>query len=350
MTKNISYSKNNSYTIDPVKLLVNQNMSKKIKEDCIRYLILKPNEQPNINQFINRVFYNYHHDFYKQQNEILKKICSNLEYDIKSQSNIKRIAEDIYNALFVNKTDSANKKDVAISFKPTIQNSGIIEGLKVNGIQSIAIYIRNMLNDFFTLRANEREIILFKAEYNALKSAIINNHCVKITTNDNIKLLIKPYDILTNNESIYNYLIGKHYNEKTNTFCITTQRLTRIKKVIIDFHSTITFSNNDNLIIQKMIKNGVQFKYDEHEKNIVAKFSETGYEVYKRTFLQKPLPINEEYNENEKTYALTFDCSYFQAKLFFSRFGKDAQITEPKELVEYFQNFYNNAYIKHKSN
>lgn len=350
MSKYISLSQSISYTIDPIKLLIDQNMAKKIKEDCERYLILKPNKQPNVNQFINRVFYNYHHDFYQLQNDVLCKISYNLAEDIKSISDIKRISENIYNDLLIDNNHSNNKKDKAISFKPNKENSRTIDELKLNGIQSIAIYIRNMLSKFFTLRSNEREIILYKAEYNALKSAINNKHCVVITIGNNTKLFLKPYDILTNNESIYNYLIGKQYNKETKTYSIITQRLTRIKKVTIDFRSTVTFTNDDSLIIQKMIKNGVQFKYDEHEKNIVVTFSENGYKIFNLTFLQKPLPVKEEYNENNKTYTLVFDCSYFQAKLFFSRFGKDAQIIEPKELVDYFADFYNKAYLKHKSN
>ena len=95
-------------------------------------------------------------------------------------------------------------------------------------------------------------------------------------------------------------------------------------------------------LIDKMKRNGIQFNY-KSEENIIVEFTEKGFDLYNKTFLQKPNPIRPVEIINEK-YILEFDCSYFQSQNFLCKFGKEAKVIKSKKLARKIQEFHYQTY------
>ena len=203
-----------------------------------------------------------------------------------------------------------------------------------------------MFTNFFKLPTFEREKIIFKKVYSTIQTAINSDLNIKIITYDNTTLFLKPHSILTNSEGIHNYVIGKTKINDTDQFYIFPQRINLISNVIINRKTKYQFTEADYDIIKKMIRNGVQFFYQSKEENITIEFTKKGFDLYKRTFLQKPEPISPIKIENNK-YILEFDCSLFHMQIYIYKFGEDAKIIKPKILAETLKDFYFKAYSKY---
>ena len=82
---------------------------------------------------------------------------------------------------------------------------------------------------------------------------------------------MKPYLIMEHKEKIYNYVIGKVRDNQSGCYEIATRKLMNIAEVSVHFNSEseTVFSDADIKVFNKMIKNGVQFKYGDNEEHII---------------------------------------------------------------------------------
>lgn len=209
---------------------------------------------------------------------------------------------------------------------------------------SFPIYIRIFIDSFFQLPIYKREIYLFKENYSKIQHAIDQQKSISFKTNDNLIFEMKPYLIMEHKEKIYNYMIGKVRDNQSGCYEIATRKLMNIAEVSVHFNSEseTVFSDADIKAFNKMIKNGVQFKYGDNEEHIIIRFNQKAYDLFKIRYLNKPMPIKTTQLENNQ-YLLEFDCSYFQAKTFFYIFAEDIKIISPKVLATEFKNSYLNA-------
>lgn len=201
-----------------------------------------------------------------------------------------------------------------------------------------------LIDSFFQLPIYKREIYLFKENYSKIQNAINKQKSISFKTNVNIIFEMKPYLIMEHKEKIYNYVIGKAKNNQSGNYEIATRKLMNITEVSVHHNSEseTVFSDTDINTFNKMIKNGVQFKYRDNEEHIIIQINQKAYNLFKIRYLNKPMPIKTTQLENNE-YLLEFDCSYFQSKAFFYIFAEDIKIISPKVLATEFKNSYLNA-------
>ena len=198
------------------------------------------------------------------------------------------------------------------------------------------------MDSFFQLPIYKREIYLFKENYSKIQHAIDQQKSISFKTNDNLIFEMKPYLIMEH--KIYNYVIGKVRDNQSGCYEIATRKLMNITEVSVHFNSEseTVFSDAGIKTFNKMIKNGVQFKYGDNEEHIIIRFNQKAYDLFQIRYLNKPMPIKTTQLENNQ-YLLEFDCSYFQAKTFFYIFAEGIKIISPKSLATEFKSSYLNA-------
>ena len=332
--------------ISPIKLLISEKTYNEIVDDAKRFQILKLNGEPSINKFVNIVIQNYLEEYANQEMKKIHNIEKELIH-IKNEFEKNDVATKIYESILYmgfNKDETLGNK--YISLKPNQESNLILEHIKINVLTSsitLTTYLRNMLSSFFKLPTFEREIIIFKNEYDTIKNAIKDNINLIIITKEKSTIRLKPICIDTTNEEIHNYIIGKEAANKSDHFIIAPRKLRSIKNIYPDRKTKIDLTEQDLVLINKMKRNGIQFNYKSDEENIIVEFTKKGFDLYNKTFLQKPNPIHPMEIINEK-YILEFDCSYFQLQNFLYKFGKEAKVIKPKKLAKKIQEFHYQAY------
>ncbi|MBQ4045263.1 MAG: WYL domain-containing protein, partial [Lachnospiraceae bacterium] len=151
---------------------------------------------------------------------------------------------------------------------------------------------------------------------------------------------IRPFKLMPDVSHMYHYLIGKTVpaGGLRRDEIIASFRLSRIRKMYIINNKT---TRNGNLssaekkeIREKIHKRSVSFLIGE-ECDIQVRFTESGKQQYKIILFMRP-PLS--YVDSKGDYH--FLCTKEQAKRYFIRFGKDAEIIAPKDLRQYFAETY----------
>lgn len=309
---------------EKIKIYISNDMNKILLKDMELFEFYKKDHTLNKNDFLNTLIVNYYDSYQSKSNEMFENIKEILSQNIIKKQQLETAAYDLIHYIDTKTYQLESVKlDVVISLKPTKKSSQIITYIQQCLLQgsTMSNYFRNMLASYTLLPQDKREQIIFKEQYEIITEAIKNKHKIYFTTKKNEnKHIASPYALTNSKEELFNYVLTE-YKGKPFTF-----RLSRIKKIIIQKESS-TFSQDNIMIFEKMLKYGPQFTILRNEEICVV-LSEKGQEMYKNIYIHRPKPIR---IEEDRYY---FDCSRNQITQYFFRFGKHAYIESPRDLCE----------------
>lgn len=324
---------------EKIKVNISIEVENILTKDMELFEFFKPNGKINKNSFFTTLINNYYEIYSNEENELSKTIYEFISTYIVQQNDIsKDLARLIMNKRNVFENDNNN---ISISIKPTKKSKIAFEYINDYLLRDISIsaYYRQMFSSYCSKPQNIREQIIFKQNYHLVSKAIKENKAIYFTTTNGGKYEVSPYKLVSSNEEMFNYLLAQNNkNEQPNNF-----RLSRINNVSI-LNKDLRISDNSILLLNKMIEFGPQYSIKDLElEPIIVELSESGINMFKTSYVNRPKPIKIESN------IYTFGCSYQQAFQYFSRFGSHATIISPNKLLKQMKQFYKTAY-KHYEN
>lgn len=303
-------------------------------KDCENFNFYKDDNKINKNLFINTLIVNYYENFSNDEkvlhDDLANVLIDSLEvYDSNVLDKIIKVLDK--------RNNSKNKEDttVSLSFKPTKLSNKTIEyinNILINN-ESISSYYRRLLNSYVHKPMNERELIIFKDNYDTLTNSINENLRVCIFLNNGTLYKdFSVYAVAPSKDELFNYIVG--VDSHNNLFTI---RLNKINNVTLT-NKKREINKEDIEILKKQIKRGVQYPISRDEQEeIVVRLNDEGKRLFKRIYLYRPTPTK---IEGDLYY---FDCSYSQANQYFRRFGKHAIVESPSKLGIALKVYYKNA-------
>lgn len=304
-----------------IKVNLDKNCYEKIISDMKSFKIIKKDNTPNKNKFINLLFTNYYEDYNNEINTFINKTSSIAKkYDI---NNLDFVNEIVFNIL-TNKTSSIDTYySESLTFYLSDKNEFILNTL--NSQLSSSTYFRRLIYRYLELPQYKREQIIYKQTYIAINTAIKNNQKLKIKLENN-EIILSPYKIATSKEELFSYLIGINNNNHISL------HLLKIKAIVI-LKDTFTFSDEEKKQLDLIIKLGVQFPF----KNICKAeiiLTPQGEKTFKSKYVNRPTPTKIENNH------YFFECSFDQLFIYFSSFGKEMKIISPNYLAKSIYKLY----------
>ena len=328
---------------EKIKIYIPDSVNNILLKDMERFEFFKKDSSLNRNEFYNTLIVNY----YEQYEENQSAIFSHIQDSIRDRSSlndleISDIASDILQYVDVRTYQLDRQRyDVSISIKPTRKSSDDIEYIQncLLGNSTLSNYFRNMFASYSLLPQDKREMIIFKQNFDLIREAIDTDRKIYFTTiNNNTPHIASPYMIANSKEELFNYLLCR-YNGFPYSF-----RVSRIKQIKI-LNETRELSEGITDVFDRMARFGPQFSYEVKKPHVPVKvrLSDRGKRMYRSIYLHRP-----QYFKIEDDIYF-FDCSRAQAFQYFSRFGSNATVLEPSDLVEDLHRFYSSAERKYRN-
>lgn len=211
-----------------------------------------------------------------------------------------------------------------------------VEGQKEGDFynDNIGKYLKAVIEEYARLPYIEREKIYKKDIMEEIQLAIAGGNILKlalITTNQrkqNNVMYVKPYCVMCDQESMYNYLVG-YTSADGDEWNIGSVRISSVTDCKLKARKVLSQAEKGALL-QAIQTKGVQFLSSNAEEKIVVEFTPHGESLYKKILHLRPSYVKKEGNIYE------FRCTMFHAETYFFRFGHDAKILEPQALANKF--------------
>ena len=325
---------------EKIKVYVPQSVYNILTKDMELFEFFKKDGSLNKNAFINRLIMSYQKDYSEKQKKIREIITESITEFNGSSYKTDEAGYMILNRLNLYSNGSDENSEVHISFRPNKESANTIDFIENHELKgsSRSNYYRSLFDSYCMLPQDKRERIIFRNLVEKIEQAIEEDRQIYLLSKQNHDLnkpgvILSPYSLSLTKEELFNYLLG----ELSEYQAVRTTRLCRIQSIRI-LNERRVFTDPVLNILDKMIFNGPQYKYDENEKDpIIVQFTDEGIRKFRYYFVHRPIPVSIE----DHTY--TFSCSYSQAANYFSRFGSDAVVISPVELREQMREFYEKA-------
>lgn len=333
--------------LEKIKINVTAHTATIIDKDIESFEFYKSDGRSfNKNSFITKLIVNYHNTFKEKELEMFEQLKKTISSSVTvSESTVDTLTYDIISQFYKSKI-SPNKEKLnhSISIKPTKETAPIIEFIEQYMLSgsTLSEYFRKMFYSYASLPQDEREKIIFKPQYTALKDAIKSKRSVYITFNndDSRNCEVMPYAITCAKEELHCYLIG-------SARLPMTFRLSRIATVTL-LNTSKDFSPYELKVFDKMLTYGAQFNYfDDDFEPVKVELTERGEKLYKKILIHRPVATKIEGN------IYHFECSHFQIVHYFVRFGREALVLSPDSVINSIIRFHRDAtrrYYRAKSN
>ena len=319
---------------EKIKIYIPESVNRILLKDMENFEFFKKDGSLNKNEFYNTLIVNYYEQYEENQSDIFAHIKESIQSSTSlSDSVISDIAADILQYTDVRTFHLDKQKfDTAISMKPTRYSSADIEYIQQQLLShsTLSNYFRNMFASYSLLPQDKRETIIFKQTFDLISEAIENDRKVYFTTDSSDKPHIaSPYAIANSKEELFNYLICK-YNGHPYSF-----RICRIAQIKV-LNESRDITDDMKAVFDDMIKYGPQFAYETSKPTVPIKvfLTHRGQQQFRKIYLHRPHPVKIEGN------IYYFACSRTQVFQYFSRFGANAVVLEPKELRSDLHKFY----------
>lgn len=198
-------------------------------------------------------------------------------------------------------------------------------------------YLKYLLERYAELPYSKRETIILHQRINLIKNAITCNKQLRITTAYNEERRVFPLKIATDSLTTANYLIGyqisPHDNNAEKLSC--TYRISNLKNIWLETYQLPPLTEKEITDFEEKQKEvGFQFLFAE-KSQIRVRLTKEGVMMYRKMFHMRPA-----YHDIEDGSVYVFDCSEAQIRLYFYKFGKEAEILSPPRLREIFRKDY----------
>lgn len=323
--------------LEKIKINVTAHTATIIDKDIESFEFYKTDGRSfNKNSFITKLIVNYHNTFKEKELAMFEQLKKTISSAVTtSESTVNTLTYDIISQFYKSKI-SPNKEKLnhSISIKPTKETAPIIEYIEQYMLSgsTLSEYFRKMFYSYASLPQDEREKIIFKPQYTALKEAIKSKRSVYITFNnaESRNCEVMPYAITCAKEELHCYLIG-------SARLPMTFRLSRITTVTL-LNTSKDFSPYELKVFAKMLTYGAQFNYfDDDFEPVKVELTERGEKLYKKILIHRPVATKVEGN------IYHFECSHFQIVHYFVRFGKEALVLSPDSVINSIIRFHREA-------
>ncbi len=316
---------------EKIKINISPMTMEILSNDMEKFSFSKNNKLQQ-NAFLNILINNYYQEFIKtKENQI--NLIENVLRDCDKDS--KSLAALIAEKLAKNDTKDLKPFSVTLNFKPSHIASSAIEYICYYCLKdySLSEFLRMLLVSYTRLHPLVREKIIFKDFVENINQSIKKgvNIIYRLKENSSLKQG-RPIVMVNSKEELFNYVILKKED------AIISVKLSNFKYInLIKEHYDL--SQKDLDIVEKMQTNNPSFLYQGNEEEIHVKLTYEGEKMYLSHYIHRPPYLRK---ENGNYY---FNCSYFQAYIYFQRFGKEAIIISPKSLQKKLLSFYQKAVI-----
>lgn len=316
---------------EKIKINISPMTMEILSNDMEKFSFSKNNKLQQ-NAFLNILINNYYQEFIKtKENQI--NLIENVLRDCDKDS--KSLAALIAEKLAKNDTKDLKPFSVTLNFKPSHIASSAIEYICYYCLKdySLSEFLRMLLVSYTRLHPLVREKIIFKDFVESINQSIIKgvNIIYRLKENSSLKQG-RPIVMVNSKEELFNYVILRKED------AIISVKLSNFKYInLIKEHYDL--SQKDLDIVEKMQTNNPSFLYQGNEEEIHVKLTYEGEKMYLSHYIHRPPYLRK---ENGNYY---FNCSYFQAYIYFQRFGKEAIIISPKSLQKKLLSFYQKAVI-----
>lgn len=211
------------------------------------------------------------------------------------------------------------------------------------GYRSLAKYLSRLFESYSKMFTAERERIIFSDRYKMLEQSISSKtQGVKTIINENTWLHVKPYKIIFDVTTRYNYLIGfSSTDPEKDGYKPATFRINRLRNLQED-NSVEAISENEKDFMEKRLKEVSPAYISTNAKEIKVRLNREGQ--FRMNVIVRNRPKILKKNELEAGDAeYIVYCTEFQAKNYFFQFGADAVVTEPQALNEMMKNEFQKA-------
>jgi len=205
---------------------------------------------------------------------------------------------------------------------------------------SISRYVKAVLEEYARLPLIKREPFLYKEHFDTITDAIQNAHLLHISLQGAKEYDVYPYAIRTDLSETAHYLVCCSINPETLKKEPHSFRISGLKSVDSTRLSGKLTKEDKKHIEQRIQERGVQFLSYADDIPIKIRLTPRGKQIYQNSPHLRP-PYDTELSKGD---IYVFHCTESQARFYFVKFGKEAEVLEPKELREKFKAIYSKAY------
>lgn len=204
-------------------------------------------------------------------------------------------------------------------------------------------YIKAVIEEYARLPYIKREAIYYKERFDILERAIREQRQLKIMVKEGTVIKVKPFAILADPMSMYHYIVGIVAGEKyrikegQDSFSF---RIASFLNVRILKEKAFISEAKQKMLEEEIRSKGVQFMSGEVHSFKVYLTNE-GLKMYKRILHLRPEYISKE--ELKTGVYLEFLCTNEQIIYYFLKFGAEAKVVYPEEMVREFALRYKKA-------
>lgn len=270
---------------------------------------------------------------------------------IRDNKNPDRICDTLTNTIIknmdkrdlpkINETGTSynkNKDTQKFSFK--LQKAAN-DRLDKSGVSYKGEYVSRILEIYAKKAYYERERIFYKECIEKAEAARDGGKLLELRYRGTTKR-VYPFDIRVDEWSSYNYLIGTEITDDGRK--IIDLRIAYISDYELANSEANARSPFPRAEIERKISEcGVQF-ISEEPVTIKVKLTEPGKDMYNHMVFMRPVITSADASD-----IYTFKCSEKQARYYFFKFGKEAEIIEPEKLRNEFRADYEAAAELYKS-
>lgn len=193
-------------------------------------------------------------------------------------------------------------------------------------IDTKAEYFRKLLYVYCNQPRFMREQVIYYSSCLLIKEAIHFKLKLKIRYKDEYRI-IEPYALVKSDGETRNYVLC--YCNKRQEYA--NYRLAHIKAVSI-------LRDQQYEYYDEVYVNGLKANFDafmSFGKHIKVRLTSDGIKMYQKNITHRPKQIS------QKNDIYTFECSLLKAQLYFPQFMDNAEILEPAELRNWFNDKFN---------
>lgn len=326
--------------MEKIKIYVTERIANILTKDAEGFEFFKKDGRTlNKNALLTNLVVNYHKKFTQEQAELSdflkKKISASAEIKEKRLNDLCfELCEKLNERAAA---PNGEKFDKLVSLKPTRESESVVNYIEEYCLagRTLSEYFRSMFASYAALPQDQRELIVFKPQYDAIVKAVRERKRVFITTRwgRGQKTECSPYAVVASKEELHCYVLAA--SRSCNPI-----RLSRITSVT-QLASDAEFTPAETELFEKMKTYGPQFIYRAGESEVLVELTAKGMEKYKRIYVHRPVPVK---TENNYFY---FNCSHMQIVQYFVRFGEDAKIVYPQCVRDEVYNFHRRALEKY---
>ena len=208
----------------------------------------------------------------------------------------------------------------------------------------------------------DRETIFFKDTFEKIETALSRDKTdrrilrfkYETASGQIITCHVQPYGIVGDPAVQYHYLVGLSKVEGSDDYSLASFRISRIQDDTIIEHAKSYGSGSipeskRKAISAKIEANGVQFLMAD-EEIIRIQLTPAGLQMYNTMHYMHPASSSVRSIERQEDGSVIyeFSCTRRQIEYYFFKFGKEATVLEPTDLVEKFKGQYKDALAQYE--